>query len=64
MYTHNLDPILFNFGFIVIRWYSLAYIFGILMGWWMGKQIIQKKLQSLDFKFDIKENCKKTTIDY
>ena len=32
MYTHNLDPVLFEFGFLVIRWYSLAYIFGILIG--------------------------------
>ena len=44
MYTHNLDPVLFNFGFFVIRWYSLAYIFGILIGWWLGKKIILKKI--------------------
>ena len=55
MYTHNLDPVLFNFGFFVIRWYSLAYIFGILIGWWLGKKIILKKIQSINFKFDIKE---------
>ena len=54
MYTHNLDPILFDFGFLVIRWYSLAYIFGILIGWWLGKKIILKKFQTIDFKFDIK----------
>ena len=40
MYTHNLDPVLVDFGFIVIRWYSLAYIFGIILGWWFGKKII------------------------
>ena len=55
MYTHNLDPILFDFGFLVIRWYSLAYIFGILIGWWLGKVIILKKFQNLNFNFDIKE---------
>ena len=44
MFTHNLDPILINFGFITIRWYSLAYIIGILAGWWLGKKIISKKL--------------------
>jgi len=55
MYTHNLDPILFNFGFIAIRWYSLAYIFGILIGWWLGKKIIIKKIQNISFKFDLKE---------
>jgi len=55
MYTHNLDPVLFNYGFLAIRWYSLAYIFGILVGWWLGKKIILKKFDSINFKFDIKE---------
>ncbi len=52
MYTHNLDPVLIDFGFIVIRWYSLAYIFGILIGWWYGKKIISHilKITSLKFK--------------
>ena len=53
MYTHNLDPVLIDFGFLVIRWYSLAYIFGILIGWWLGKRIILKKFQNLNF--NIKE---------
>ena len=55
MYTHNLDPVLLDFGFLVIRWYSLAYIFGILIGWWLGKKIIVKKFQNIDFKFEVKE---------
>jgi len=55
MYTHNLDPVLFDFGFFAIRWYSLAYILGILIGWWLGKKIILKKFKTIDFKFDIKE---------
>ena len=42
MFTHNLDPILIDLGFISLRWYSLAYIFGILIGWWYGKKIIKK----------------------
>ena len=53
MYTHNLDPVLIDFGFLVIRWYSLAYIFGILIGWWLGKRIILKRFQNLNF--NIKE---------
>lgn len=53
MYTHNLDPILFDFGFITIRWYSLAYIFGILIGWWLGKKIISHFLKNTDLKFNI-----------
>jgi phosphatidylglycerol:prolipoprotein diacylglycerol transferase len=28
-----IDPVLFAFGPVVIRWYSLAYIFGLILGW-------------------------------
>ena len=38
MYIHNFDPVIFEIGFLTIRWYSLAYIFGILIGWWLGKK--------------------------
>ena len=55
MYTHDLDPILFDFGFLIVRWYSLAYIFGILIGWWLGKKIILKRFYNSNFNFDIKE---------
>ena len=55
MYTHNLDPVVLNIGFLVIRWYSLAYIFGILIGWWLGKKIILKKFNNLNFKFNVEE---------
>ena len=55
MYIHNLDPILFNLGFIAVRWYSLAYIFGILLGWWLGIKIISKKFIIEDNKFILKE---------
>ena len=55
MYIHDLDPVLFDFGFLIIRWYSLAYIFGILIGWWLGKKIILIKFRSLNYSFDIKE---------
>tara|TARA_X000000950_G_scaffold264419_1_gene337692 strand:+ start:1 stop:795 length:795 start_codon:yes stop_codon:yes gene_type:complete len=55
MYTHNLDPVLIDFGFILIRWYSLAYIFGIILGWWLGKKIINHIIKDINFKFNIKE---------
>ncbi len=55
MYTHNLDPILFSFGFLSIRWYSLSYIFGIFLGWWLGKKIINHILKNTNLKFNIKE---------
>ncbi len=39
---HNFDPVLIDFGILQIRWYSLAYIIGILAGWFYGKVIIKK----------------------
>ena len=44
MIVHNFDPILIDFGVVQIRWYSLAYIFGILIGWWYGKKIVKKQI--------------------
>ena len=55
MYIHNLNPVLLDFGFIAIRWYSLAYIFGILIGWWFGKKLINHVLRNFDLKFNIKD---------
>ena len=55
MFIHNLDPIIFTLGFISIRWYSLAYIGGVLAGWWFGKKIINKRLQDTGQKFDLRE---------
>ena len=55
MYTHNLDPVFIDFGFIVIRWYSLAYIFGIILGWWLGKKIINHINKKANIKFNVKE---------
>ena len=40
MYIHNLNPIIFDFGILSLKWYSLAYLFGIIFGWWYGKKII------------------------
>ena len=42
MFTHNLNPVLLDLGIIAIRWYSLAYVMGIIIGWWYGKKIIKK----------------------
>ncbi len=55
MYTHNLDPILVDFGFIEIRWYSLAYVFGIIIGWWLGKKIIRRILINNNLKFKLND---------
>ena len=55
MLIHSFDPVLINFGFMSIRWYSLAYIFGILFGWWYGKKIIIQKFKNLEKKAEIKQ---------
>ena len=44
-----------DFGLIAIRWYSLAYIFGIIIGWWLGKKIINHISKNFNLNFDIKE---------
>mgnify|MGYP006152781057 CR=1 FL=1 len=54
MYIHNLNPVFINIGFFEVRWYSLAYIFGILVGWWIAKKIINFKIQNQTLKFDNK----------
>jgi phosphatidylglycerol:prolipoprotein diacylglycerol transferase len=54
MYIHDLNPILIKFGFFEIRWYSLAYIFGILLGWWFAKRIIDYKNQNKTITFNSK----------
>ena len=54
MYIHDLNPVLINFGFFEIKWYSLAYIFGILIGWWIAKKIIVFKVENRTVVFDVK----------
>jgi phosphatidylglycerol:prolipoprotein diacylglycerol transferase len=36
------DPVLISFGPIAIRWYALAYIVGILLGWLYARAIIRR----------------------
>lgn len=38
-----INPVAIKLGFLSIRWYSLAYIFGFLLGFWL----IKKKLETL-----------------
>ena len=37
------DPVLISFGPIAIRWYALAYIVGILLGWLYARAIIRRE---------------------
>lgn len=36
----GLDPIALDLGWFQLRWYSLAYLFGILLGWWYLMKLI------------------------
>jgi phosphatidylglycerol:prolipoprotein diacylglycerol transferase len=45
MFTNNFDPVAFQIFSLEIRWYSLAYIAGILLGWlYCKKKLIKDKL--------------------
>jgi len=43
MFINNFDPVAFQVFFIEIRWYSLAYIFGLILGWIYCKTILIKE---------------------
>lgn len=38
----QIDPIALEFGPLVVRWYSLAYLGGLLFGWWYIKKQMSK----------------------
>jgi len=51
MFINNFDPVAFQIMSFEIRWYSLAYILGILIGWILCKKILIKNLD-INQKFD------------
>ena len=51
MFINNFDPVAFQIISFEIRWYSLAYIFGIIIGWLLCKKIFIKNANIND-KFD------------
>jgi len=42
MFINNFDPVAFEIFSLEIRWYSLAYIFGIILGWTYCKKKLIK----------------------
>mgnify|MGYP001372147464 CR=1 FL=1 len=42
MIVHNFNPVFIDLGFFQIKWYSLAYIIGIIFGWIYANKIIKK----------------------
>ncbi len=39
----SIDPVLVSVGPFVVRWYALAYIFGILLGWLYARALIRNE---------------------
>ena len=51
MFINNFDPVAIQIFTLEIRWYSLAYIIGILLGWILSKKVFISDLNLKD-KFD------------
>jgi phosphatidylglycerol:prolipoprotein diacylglycerol transferase len=51
MFINNFDPVAFQIMSLEIRWYSLAYILGITIGWILCKKIFIKDLD-INQRFD------------
>jgi len=50
MFINNFDPVAIEIFSLEIRWYSLAYIIGILLGWYLAKKYFVNK--NIFTKFD------------
>jgi len=59
MIVHNFNPVLVDLGIFEIRWYSIAYILGIIIGWIYADKIIKKTEQN---KYNF-EAIKKSDFD-
>ena len=59
MIIHNFNPVLVDLGFFEIRWYSIAYILGIIIGWMYAGKIIKETAKN-KYKF---ESVKKSQFD-
>lgn len=45
IYFPNITPEIFHIGPLSIRWYSLSYIIGILIGWWGFKKLHKEQIE-------------------
>lgn len=48
----EISPIIFSIGPVAIRWYSMAYLVGILLGWWL----VNKRAAEYDWGLS-RKNC-------
>ena len=51
MFINNFDPVAFQIMSFEIRWYSLAYVVGIIIGWLLCKKVFIRK-SDINEKFD------------
>ena len=51
MFINNFDPVAIQILSLELRWYSLSYIVGILLGWFFAKKIFIND-ESIRSKFD------------
>ena len=51
MFTNNFDPVAIEIFSLEIRWYSLSYIAGILIGWLLAKNLFIKD-KNIKHQFD------------
>ena len=49
MIVHNFDPVFIDLGYLQIRWYSIAYIIGIILGWIYAIKIIKEIVKKHNF---------------
>jgi len=56
MIIHNFDPVLIDLGFFQIKWYSIAYIMGIILGWSYALKIIKKTQNNTKYFEPIKRS--------
>ena len=49
MIVHNFDPVFIDLGVFQIRWYSIAYIVGIILGWFYAIKIIKEMARKHNF---------------
>ena len=53
MFINNFDPVAFQVFSFEIRWYSLAYVFGIILGWFYCKKKLIKDQKILNLFDDL-----------
>ena len=56
MIVHNFSPVLVDLGLFQVRWYSLAYILGIIIGWVYALKVIKTTEKNLSNFTPIKKS--------